>query len=245
MRKLRFFHPDDLEINKEYTLEDEVSHQIYKVLRLKIDDEIFLFNGDNVEYTTKITFVNRKKVTVLIIDTNDTNYESPIKINLAQALAKSQKMDLIIQKATELGVNQITPLISDHSVLKIKSDKIENKIDHWQKVAIAACAQCWRNSIPEVQEPINFRNYITSVKNQTNMLLEPSSKNSKSLKQLEFKSSEAINILIGPEGGFSNEEIDICINNGFHAISMGPRILRAETASITAIATLQAIFGDI
>lgn len=242
MRKHRFFINEPLAIDQVLDLNPDLSHQIVHVLRLQPDTQIFLFNNSGSELAASIQSLGKKTVTVIIVAITKTITESSLRINLGQVLGKGEKMDLVIQKATELGVHSITPLYSEHAVIKPVADRIANKLDHWQKIAIAACCQCGRNIVPTIQPSAHLATWIEEVSDPQKFILSPSS-SAKRLRDLRLNST--ITILIGPEGGFSEPELLHASHNDFTQISLGPRILRTETAGIATLAILQGIHGDI
>lgn len=242
MRKHRFFLALDLNTNQSLDLDRDLSHQIINVLRLTTGDEIYFFNNTGLEFTAEIAHINRKIVTVNILQSSNTAVESPCQINLGQVLGKGEKMDVIIQKATELGVHSITPLFSEHSVIKNIADRIANKQEHWQKIANAACCQCWRTIAPVIHPAQDLTTWINNNNDPLKLLLSPSA-NALKLKDVPLLSP--VSILIGPEGGFSDAEIQLASKHTFTHVSLGPRILRTETAGIAVIAILQALIGDL
>lgn len=229
MRKHRFFVPDELEVDNHITIPKDILHQIKRVLRLRNGAIVFFFNNSGFEYTAQIED-NKAIITEKTADEST----SPIQINLAQVIGKGTKMNLVIQKATELGVTSITPLFSEYSI-----SKETNKLENWQNVAIAASCQCWRNTTPTVNPPIELQEWLKQPRDGTNLIFLPGGqKINKSILE------SSINILIGPEGGFSATEIESAYTNNFVTAGLGPRILRTETAGISAIAILQALVGD-
>ncbi len=242
MRKHRFFCHTQIPLNSTLELDQEISHQIARVLRLEPTDVIYLFNNSGYEYTAQIESINKKSTTVKIISTTPDTQESKLKIHLAQVVGKGEKMDLVIQKATELGVSSITPLYSIRSVSKNIAAKTENKLEHWQRVAAAAACQCWRNLVPEINLSQDLAAWLNQPNNDQKIILAPDS-NAQRIRDL--KPQDNLTLLIGPEGGFDDVEIALALQHGFNKINLGPRILRTETAGIAAIAILQAMFGDI
>lgn len=241
MRKHRFFIDDKLIVGTDVVLNSEISHYIGRVLRLLVDDQIFLFNNTGNEYLATIKVITKSSISVVINDyTTDTN-ESPLQINLAQVIGKGEKMDLVIQKATELGVHTITPLYSERTVVKKIAERVEHKLEHWQKIAVAASAQSWRNVVPTVNAPQELNTWLATTKEQYKLILSTSGDRQR-LNNLNLTS--AVTVLIGPEGGFSAEELNAAAKYNFTAISLGPRILRTETAGIAVVAILQAMYGD-
>lgn len=238
MRKHRFFVATELSINDQLELDADTSHYISRVLRLNTEQIIYLFNNSGYEFTANIINISRNNVTVNIINSATNNLESPLKINLAQVIAKGEKMDLVIQKATELGVSCLVPLYSERTQIKNTS-----KYDHWQKVAIAASCQSGRNYVPVISAPQNLTTWLENADHTSLKLILSPDYTAQNLKTLKNSSTE-ITLLIGPEGGFSLAEIDLAVKHNFTAINLGPRILRTETAGIAAIAILQALYGD-
>lgn len=242
MRKHRFYIDQDIVLNTTLELSDDISHQINRVLRLRIADQIYLFNNSGAEFTANIENITRKNTTILITSRSETILESPLKINLGQVIGKGEKIDWVIQKATELGVHSITPLYSSRSISQPVQDRAVHKIEHWQKIAIAACSQCWRNIIPTINPPQNINDWTATSTEAQKLILSPSPS---SQRIRDFNISSSVTVLIGPEGGFSETEIAHAISHQFIPVSLGPRILRTETAGLAAIAILQSMFGDL
>lgn len=242
MRKHRFFLPVPLNTNQSLDLDKDLSHQIIHVLRLTPGNEIFFFNNSGFEFTAKIADINRKIVSVNILDSSSASVESPCQINLGQVLGKGEKMDVVIQKATELGVHSITPLFSEHTVIRNVADRITNKQEHWQKIANAACCQCGRNVVPVIHPAQDLTTWINNNTDQLKLLLSPSNT---AIKLSAVPLISPVSILIGPEGGFSDAEIQLASKHNFTHVSLGPRILRTETAGIAVIAILQSLIGDL
>ncbi len=242
MRKHRFFLPIPLERDQNMTLDRDLSHQISRVLRLQKSDQIFLFNNSGNEYTGHIMDVERNVVNIRIVAVSDHDVESPCKIHLGQVIGKGEKMDLVIQKATELGITSITPLFSEHSVVKYVADRSDNKLEHWQRVAISASAQSWRTIVPTINPPQKLFDWMASTTSTHKLILHPDA-TAKRLRDLQITNEATV--LIGPEGGFSSNEIEFAINKEFTPVSLGPRILRTETAGMVTVAILQAMYGDL
>lgn len=229
MRKHRFFVDTSLSVGQSIDLPAELQHKIKRVLRLANGEIIYLFNNTGHEFQASLT-----NGTAHITAISDTSTPSPLQIHLAQVIGRGDTMDLVVQKATELGVTSITPLFSQHSI----STKT-NKLEHWQKIAIAACCQCWRNNLPLIHEPIAFDKWINQPRNDFRIILAPQGS-----KIGKDQICSPITILVGPEGGFSVAEYAAAARAGFMSIALGPRILRSETAGIAVIAILQALSGD-
>lgn len=238
MRTIRIYQNQPLITNAEITLDIPASHHLVNVLRAKGSDKIILFNGDGHNYIGEIITKQKKVITVLIKNKLKINNESHLEIHLYQALIKSDRMDYAIQKAVELGVTSITPLITKHCDLKINPNKITNKLEHWQKVIIAACEQSGRCVVPKLNTLINLNEIQPSA---CNIVLSPTGK--KTLQQCKITSP--VTLFIGPEGGIAEEELTYLQSQDFNLIKYGPRILRAETATVAAISSLQLLTGDL
>lgn len=242
MRKQRFFLNQNLAVNQEFSLDKDFSHHISRVLRMQAGDLIFLFNNSGHEFTAQVVTVERNAVHIKVVDQTTPIVESSLSIHLGQVIGKGEKMDVVIQKATELGVQNITPLYSQHSVVKQVEERLDNKLEHWQRIATSASAQSWRTNVPQIQAPQTLNAWITSNTAAHKLILHPD-QNAHKIHNLQI--SDNVAILIGPEGGFSDSEIALAQANNFQTISLGPRILRTETAGVATIAILQALFGDI
>lgn len=225
---------------------DDVKH-IKNVLRLDIDDEIIVCDGKNNDYKVVIKSIDKNSVLCKIIEKFDNKSESNLKITLYQGLPKSSKMDLIIQKATELGVSEIVPIITDRTIVKIKdSDKENKKIDRWSKIALEASKQCRRGIVPEIKEIMSFEAMISKLKNQKNIIVPYENEENITMKKvLSEISDKNISIIIGPEGGFEDSEIKKLVEINSKIVTLGPRILRTETAGFTAIAITMYELGDL
>lgn len=241
MRKHRFFTSESLKIGESAVLGPEDTHKIYQVLRLKAGDTLFLFNNSGQEYQATIKSILRNKTSVNITHSFPDKYESPLRINLAQAILAGQRMDFIIQKATELGAQSITPIFSERTIVKPNKNKPLNKIEHWQKIAINASCQCSRNYVPIIHTPLKLEDWLNKQKSPHRFIFSTKGER-KRFRDLPDISEATI--LIGPEGGFAESELIQALSNNFVPLNLGPRYLRTETAAIAAIANLQAFFGD-
>jgi 16S rRNA (uracil1498-N3)-methyltransferase len=239
----RFYCPPTLPQSGSFELPADAAHHASRVLRLREGDAIQIFDGSGNECHGVITELSGKRVTVGELRSINNNRESPLHITLVQALTSSEKMDWIIQKATELGVTEIQPLATERSVAKISIDRVEKRIEHWQQVAIAACEQCGRNLLPTINAPLDIMKWLQRVRTcpDTKFILLP--EGALSLPS-QTKPLDKIILLIGPEGGFTPEEREASLLCGFTSIRMGSRVLRTETAAITALASIQTLWGD-
>ena len=242
----RFYHSKSININETIIMDDFAAHHALKVMRLKTNDQLILFNGDGSDFTGQVIRISKRQVEVSIKSKKNIKNESNLKVILLQALTSSEKMDLIIQKTTELGISEIQPIICERSIVKIKKEKIEKKLSHWRQVTIAACEQCGRAKVPKIHEPENIIKYLERTiesDKDTKIILSPEA--SKSLDNIAPNIKQDIKVLIGPEGDFTKQELDLSIQNGFSPIKIGPRILRTETAPISILSILQYKYGDI
>ena len=242
MRIPRLYVPIPLSPDASFILPEEQSHYIGKVLRMKSGDQLILFNGEGGEYDACLTDIQKKSITVQTSLFRDINNESTLSIHLGLALSKGDRMDFAIQKSTELGVSEITPIISDRTELKLSGDRLIKKVQHWQKIAISACEQCSRHIPPTINTPISLNDWLTHTKSDISFVLHH-----RTTKAIESFSETPNNIalLIGPEGGLTVDEISLAEENNFNALRLGPRVMRTETAPIAAISILQYRWGDI
>ena len=242
----RFYHSGQINIDETIVLDEFAAHHAQKVMRLKNNDQLILFNGDGSDYTGHVIIISKRQVQVSIKSKKSIESESNIRVILLQALTSSEKMDLIIQKTTELGISEIQPIVCERSVVKIKNEKIEKKLLHWRQVSIAACEQCGRAEIPTIYKPVNIIKYLEKISESdktTKIILSPEA--TKSLNNVIPNKKQDIKVLIGPEGDFTKQELDFSIQKGFSPIKIGPRILRTETAPMCILSILQYKYGDI
>jgi len=216
-----------------------------KVLRVRLNDDLILFNGDGYDYKGRVTKINKKEIEITVLTSAKKNRESLLKICLIQSLSSNEKMDWIIQKGTELGAYEIQPIFSERSIIKISQDRIKKKLAHWKQVSISACEQCYRNEIPQIHQPQKFTDYLnnTSFEDKAlKLILAPSARSNANI--FPTKVPNKVYVLIGPEGGFDKHEIQLANNLNFEAINLGPRILRTETAPLSILSILQYKYGD-
>lgn len=244
----RFYCNEQITLNQPFELPDNVRHHAIRVLRLKQGDSIILFNGRGGEFLSEIIAINKNTSTINILQHNERECESPLTIELAQAICANEKMDWIIQKAVEMGVNSIQPVITMRSVIKLSNERAAKRLQHWKQIAIAACEQCGRNHLPEVLPPLSLPHWLGEIKNRelsahTNLLLLPTAE--KKLSELAPNpNNAAYTLLIGPEGGFTPEEERAAMHAHFEPILVGKRILRTESAALATIAAMQTLWGD-
>lgn len=224
----------------------DASQHILRALRLKSDDQLILFNGDGNEYLGILQAETKNLAQVLIVDCKKSNTESPLKINLIQGMARGEKMDFIIQKAVELGVTNIIPVFTEYCNVSLAGERLDKKLQHWQKVAISAAEQSGRAKIPRIWSALKLSEWLGKSQQSFVLILSPYAKfNIPAFLNKPIDLGTEISILIGPEGGFSPNEIDLVKEMGGVEAGLGPRILRTETAALVVISILQAIKGDL
>ncbi|MDX1810554.1 MAG: 16S rRNA (uracil(1498)-N(3))-methyltransferase [Gammaproteobacteria bacterium] len=245
MRTLRFYIPQDLSVGDKFQAPENVSRHILQVLRLRLNDEVTLFNGNNVEYLAVISDISKKKLLLEIRQQQEISRESKTKIHLVQSISKGDRMDWVVQKAVELGVSSIQPVISHRTVVNLSSERGEKKLRHWQGIAIAACEQCGRNHLPEILPIVSLESLLPKFaedKQSHKLILNPYSE--QRIQTTDFNMDSFV-LLVGPEGGLDDQEVSAVEQAGFNSYKMGPRILRTETAAISCITLLQALQGDL
>ena len=244
MSRTRLFSPVPLSANTDFTLAGDQARYIGRVLRLKPGDEFTIFDGTGGEYPATVATVSKSQVQIKTAAKVEKNAESPLSIHLLQGVSRGERMDFVVQKATELGVQRITPVLTEFSVVKLDSKRAEKRVQHWSNIAISTCEQCGRNILPVIDAPQPLRNWIGDnlVSANTRILLRPDANISLGS---ATKPEGTVTLLIGPEGGFSDAEYEQAEIAGFKTAGFGPRILRTETAAIAAIAVLQSLHGDL
>jgi 16S rRNA (uracil1498-N3)-methyltransferase len=240
MRLSRIYTAQRLDSNTTIVLEPEPSHHLARVLRLGVGDGLVLFDGSGGEYPGEITAIDKKAVQVRTGDLRDQDCESPLSIHLGIAVSRGERMDWIVQKSTELGVRAITPLSTEHSGVKLSADRANKKILHWQKIAVGACEQCGRSRLPTIFPMQAFNPWVESVEAERKVVLHHRANSG----NFPGEPATSVALLIGPEGGLSDEEIERAGQAGFSSLGLGPRVLRTETAPLAAIAILQSYWGD-
>ena len=242
MRIARIFYADDLKVNLTVALNVRTCHYLLHVLRLKERDELILFNGDGTEYHAQIIHIEKKVVRIHIDTSLPCHTESPLFIELGQGISRSEKMDYVIQKAVELGVNRIVPLFTSRCGVKFTEKRLANRMKHWHSVLISACEQSGRCRLPELLKPQPLNEWLILKRTGLNIVCDLNS--TQSLANTK-QTIQRVTVLIGPEGGLTMDEINQAKNVDFADISLGPRVLRTETAAVTTLSLLQAWFGDL
>ena len=225
-------------------VDGDPARYLSKALRSRVGDQVTLFNGEGPEWPATISQISKSTVVLKLGDGIEANTESTLKIHLVQCISRGDRMDFVVQKATELGVKRITPVLSEYGVVKLDNARAEKKREHWQKIAASACEQSGRTRPPLIDTPITLKNWFGSkpASVDAELILTPGAATPlASIATPETK----VCILIGPEGGFSDTEYEDAAVSGFEAVSLGPRVLRTESAAIAALAVLQSLWGDL
>lgn len=240
MRVPRLFLPQSLSADTEVVLKDEAAHYISKVLRLRTDDLIRMFNASDGEYQGRIVNSDKKSVTVAVEEAIHCSADPSLFIHLGLGVSRGERMDYAIQKATEAGVGAITPLLTERCEVKLKSDRVDNRMAHWERVAISACEQSGRCTVPTISTPMSLADWIVTPRPGARFVFDH--RGEQGYPTLE--SPEAITLLIGPEGGLTEDEVSNAAANNFALVRLGPRVLRTETAPVIAITLAQHLWGD-
>jgi 16S rRNA (uracil1498-N3)-methyltransferase len=228
---------------ESHTLSADASHHLVKVLRMKPGQKVNLFNGHGGYYDGKILEIGNKNLVKIEIGQHfNVDNKSVLKITLAQGISRSQRMDYTVQKAVELGVTKLVPILCKYGNVNLSGKRQDKRIEHWRKVIINACEQSGLNRIPSIVSPLKFFDWVEKQNEDMKIILHPVAGNSLSSKQGPVQN---ITLLAGPESGFSDDEVQLALANGYHAVKLGPRILRTETAAIAAITACQVLWGDI
>ena len=243
MRIPRIYHPESLKNQSTCQLSEDAANHVGRVLRMTEGEQIELFDGSNHIYPAKIIEASKKAVKVEILGCELSDKESNLSIHLGQVISRGDRMEFTIQKSVELGVNMITPLWSERCGVKLDGERMDKKIQQWQKIAIAACEQCGRNVVPEIRPLMKLQDWCEENDGALKLNLHPRAQYS--IKTLPSIPKEGVRLLIGSEGGLSPQEIAQTEQQGFTEILLGKRVLRTETASLAAISALQICFGDL
>ncbi|WP_346797001.1 16S rRNA (uracil(1498)-N(3))-methyltransferase [Halomonas sp. Bachu 37] len=227
--------------DSDVVLPDAPAHHLTRVLRMGEGAPVVLFDGRGREAGGLLVAAGRKEVVVRLASVWDGQPASPLAVHLGQAISKGDRMDYAIQKAVELGVAAITPLYTEHGDVRLKGEREAKKLGHWQAVAISACEQCGRAIVPTVYTPRPLADWLDAREESLRLILHPATQNAL---QMTYSSADAA-LLIGPEGGISDREVALAATAGFQPLTLGPRILRTETAPVVALSLLQHYFGDL
>lgn len=242
MRIPRIYTDSPLSEGNHADLDENAAQHVGRVLRMQSGQELKLFNGDGQDYPATITEVGKKRVQVLVGAPQANQTESPLRITLGQSLSKGDRMDYAVQKAVEMGVSRIVPLTTERCEVKLKGDREDKRLRHWQSVAISAAEQCGRAKVPDILPVMTVEQWL-EYSRTCDLRLVLHHRTEKSLKSMNRPGTIAL--MIGPEGGLTADEIALAEKEGFLPVAMGPRVLRTETAPVAAITLCQWLWGDI
>jgi 16S rRNA (uracil1498-N3)-methyltransferase len=242
LRSKRVYVDDALTPGRLLELPKATALHLAKVMRVRGGDELVLFTGDGREFAGTVQSVRGSRVVAAVGAPHTVDRESPLAVTLTQCIARGDRMDLIVQKATELGVTRVVPVLSRRSVVRLDAAQAQSKAAHWRSIAVNACEQCGRNRLPLIEVPRPLTEYLAAPASPVpRLLLDPEPGTAAA----QYRIDGAVEIAIGPEGGFDSEELEALRICGFASVSLGPRVLRTETAAIAAIVWLQARYGDV
>jgi 16S rRNA (uracil1498-N3)-methyltransferase len=244
MRLTRVYVDTPVAAGKRLVVEGSAVNHITRVLRLRSGDALTVFDGSGGEFGARIEEFHKDTVVVSVEDHRALDRESPLPLTLAQGISRGERMDWIIQKATELGASRIVPVFTKRSMVRLDDKQAERKLQHWRAITVAACEQCGRNRLPDLVTPVDFFDVLPEsfTRGTTRLLLSPSG----DLRIDDLRDIHTgVTVLIGPEGGLDEVEQEAALRAGFKAVRMGPRVLRTETAAIAALTILQRYFGDL
>lgn len=240
MRIPRIFTGQQLQANARIELESGPSQHISRALRMRAGDGLILFNGNGGAYPAEIAALDKKTVVVTTADIVEQELEAPLAIHLGIAISRGDRMDWVVQKATELGAYSLTPLFTERTEVKLAGERADKKIRHWQQVATSACEQCGRNRLPVINSLQPLHSWLMATEAERKFVLHHRSDTATT----SSNKPTSVALLVGPEGGLSAEEINVAEQAGYQSLRLGPRVLRTETAPLAAIAILQARWGD-
>lgn len=241
MRVPRFYYPDLDPEKSLLELPDAVHRHAVQVLRLKPGALIHLFDGNGHEFEASLTAVEKRRSQVQLGQKLNQLSESPLQITLLQGVSRGERMDFAIQKAVELGVKTIVPVVTERCNVQLSQQRAQKRMAHWQGVLVSACEQSGRSYLPILAEVTSLEQALTHVSDDLRLVLDPAAKTGFH----DLRKPSALTLLIGPEGGLSDPEIQLAQANGFTALQFGPRILRTETAATAALAVVQTLWGDL
>lgn len=230
-----------LEPGLDVALQESGAHYLGRVLRVGVGQPVVLFNGDGHDYAAEVRRVTRREIALAVSSRLPGLAESALRITVVQALSRGERMDHTLQKCTELGAAAFQPLVSERSGVRLEGEKLERRLEHWQAVVISACEQCGRARVPPVRPPLTLLGWLNQSDGGSRLVLDPNA----ALPLAGADPAEAVELAVGPEGGFSEAEFALMDGAGVAGVSLGPRILRTETAAPSAVAILQCLHGDL
>lgn len=240
MRIPRFYDDQPLAAEQTVDLSDAVVQHVCRALRMRVGDPIILFNGDGNEYHAQLETVEKRRASVRIQDVIQPAVESPLQIRIGQSLSRGERMDYAVQKATEMGMQQMFPLFSERCEVKLNNERQDKRIRHWQQVAISACEQSGRCAVPTINAPQTLEQWVQQEDAELKLVLHHHTATPLG----DFAPPQSVALLIGPEGGLTEKEVELARDHGFQPVAFGPRVMRTETAPVAALALLQHLWGD-
>ncbi|WP_286236691.1 16S rRNA (uracil(1498)-N(3))-methyltransferase [Neptuniibacter halophilus] len=241
MRIPRFYEDQPLQAGTEIELSDAVVQHVSRALRMQSGDLLTLFNGDGCEYRARLSRVEKRNAYAHIEEQVTRSSESPLRVSIGQTLSRGERMDYAVQKSTEMGVAAITPLFSERCEVKLPKERQPKRVSHWQQIAISACEQSGRQIPPLIHTPETLETWLQAQDAELKLVLHHHSE--QPLAQMDAPTSVAL--LIGPEGGLSEAEVELAISHGFRPLTLGPRVMRTETAPVAALSILNYLWGDL
>jgi len=242
MRAIRHYVDANLHVGAQLDLPEAAVAHLVRVLRLGAGDAVVLFNGDGCDYPSRLLSAGKRGAEAEVLERHPLDNESPLPLTLAQGIARGEKMDFILQKATELGVARIAPVLTDRTEVKLDADRAAKRMAHWRGVVLGACEQSGRARVPQLLEPQSLAAFAAGEGAGHRFLLDPFAE--RGIAQAGVLAGEAVTLLIGPEGGLSERDRLTARAAGFQGLRLGPRVLRTETAGLAAIAAINALYGD-
>ena len=242
MRVPRIHVTETLTADDDLTLTDAPAHYLSRVLRMQPGQSLVLFNGDGQDYPARITETTKSRVRVRVAQGAPVDTESPLPVTLAQVISRGDRMDYVIQKSVEMGVTRIQPLTSERCEVKLQGQREEKRLRHWQQVAVSAAEQCGRAIVPDVQPLMSLQQWLSQTEH-SKLCLVLHHRSSTALDTLP--APESLTLLVGPEGGLNDDEIETAEAAGFISTTLGPRVMRTETAPVSALAVCQWLWGDL
>jgi len=244
MHRSRLYIAGPYGAQSELQLDSGKARYLGRVLRLRVGDKLLVFDGSGNEFDAIIISMSQAAVTLRVLEKTDAETESGLRVHLVQGVSRGDRMDFVVQKATELGVKRLTPVLTEYGVVRLDAARAEKRRDHWQKVAASACEQSGRIRLPLIDRPVPLKNWFGSKPKQvdTELILRLGAQTP--LAKIDAPVTKAC-VLIGPEGGFSDSEFEHADAAGFRPVSLGPRVLRTETAAVATLAILQSLWGDL
>ncbi|MDB2705531.1 16S rRNA (uracil(1498)-N(3))-methyltransferase [Pseudomonadota bacterium] len=241
MRITRFYCPELKPSTQLFTLPAAVHRHAIQVLRLKKGDKVYLFDGHGVECEAELVEVSKRDSQVQVGEQIKVSNESPLTITLLQGISRGERMDYALQKAVELGVTRVIPVITERCNVQLSNNRAEKRLSHWQGVIVSACEQSGRSFVPELTEVMLLDDVLLACNAKCKLVLDPLAREGFT----HVEKQDDLELLIGPEGGFSKQEVMQANKAGFQSVCFGPRILRTETATVAALAVVQALWGDL